>query len=149
MSADASLGKKVFAKTGEDRLYLSVAALCCTGKGFSSKNERGILKRNVWGFYLLHFQRKKSDLDCPKNLWFICNESNRASEMYLIERGNSFSQLQILFTSNAYSAQIFVWKDALVKNWTLWLMTKIFPSTPVHLSYPRNLSKAEKIYLRT
>lgn len=69
--------------------------------------------------------------------------------MHLIERGNHFSQLQILFASNAYSAQIFVRKDALVKNWTLWLMTKIFPSTPIHLSHPRNLSKTEKIYLRS
>lgn len=69
--------------------------------------------------------------------------------MYLIERGNNFSQLQILFASNAYSAQIFVWKDALVKNGTLWLMDKIFLSTAIHLSHPRNLSETEKIYLRS
>lgn len=51
--------------------------------------------------------------------------SNRAKEMHLIERENHFSQLQIPFASQAYSAQIFVWKNALVKNWTPWLMARV------------------------
>lgn len=122
MAAGASSGKAMFAEVSEPRLYLSLAALWhIQDEGFLPPQKETFYRRIFGTFIFCIFKGESLISIALKKWWFICSMSNWAREMYLIERGNNFSQLQIPFASHAYSA---VWKDALVKNWTLWLMAK-------------------------
>ena len=54
MTAGASLGRKVFAGAGEDRLCLSVAALWHIQDEGSFPPQSDILRKNIWHIYFLY-----------------------------------------------------------------------------------------------